>query len=320
MTGGVVCVIRSTHILSLLFVDSDMCRKILFILFLEFIYSQNNLDAFEKLETETFKNIVQKVVKIKNGYYMIKPENAIAGNIGVYEDKKGLILIDNQWKVTKEHVIKALKQINNKEIIYIINTHFHYDHADGNRAFSKMGIPIISHRNVKNNLKNDITIYEGFTQPKHPESALPSITFEKKMELNLAEEVIEIFHFGSAHTDGDAVIKFKNANIIHAGDLFVTYGFPFIDINNGGSLDGFINTLSKIIDMSNDRTIIIPGHGDLSDLNDVKELKIKLQFCIDEIRRQKLLGINLNIILDTLKIDLDGGFKESFFKIVYDSI
>jgi cyclase len=287
---------------------------------LEFIYSQNNLDAFEKLETETFKNIVQKVVKIKNSYYMIKPENAIAGNIGVYEDKKGLILIDNQWKVTKEHVIKALKQINNKEIIYIINTHFHYDHADGNRAFSKMGIPIISHRNVKNNLKNDITIYEGFTQPKHPESALPSITFEKKMELNLAEEVIEIFHFGSAHTDGDAVIKFKNANIIHAGDLFVTYGFPFIDINNGGSLDGFINTLSKIIDMSNDSTIIIPGHGDLSDLNDVKELKIRLQFCIDEIRKQKLLGINLNIILDTLKIDLDGGFKESFFKIVYDSI
>ena len=297
-----------------------MIRKILFIFFLEFIYPQSKLDAFKKMETETYNNIVEKVVKIKNGYHMIKPENAVAGNIGVYEDKKGLILIDNQWKVTKEHVIKALKQISNKEIIYIINTHFHYDHADGNRAFSRMGIPIVAHTNVKNNLKNDITIHEGFTQPKHPESALPSITFEKKMELNLAEEVIEIFYFGSAHTDGDAVIKFKNANIIHAGDLFVTYGFPFIDINNGGSLDGFINTLSKIIDMSNDRTIIIPGHGDLCDKNDVKELKSKLQFCIDEIRKKKLLGINLNTILNTLKIDLDGGFKEGFFKIVYESI
>ena len=297
-----------------------MIKKILLIFFLEFIHPQSKLDAFKKMETETYNNIVEKVVKIKNGYHMIKPENAVAGNIGVYEDKKGLILIHNQWKVTKEHVIKALKQISNKEIIYIINTHFHYDHADGNRAFSKMGIPIVSHTNVKNNLKNDITIYEGFTQPKHPESALPSITFEKKMELNLAEEVIEIFHFGSAHTDGDAVIKFKNANIIHAGDLFVTYGFPFIDINNGGSLDGFINTLSKIIDMSNDRTIIIPGHGDLCDKNDVKELKSKLQFCIDEIREKKLLGINLNIILNTLKIDLDGGFKEGFFKIAYESI
>ena len=81
-----------------------------------------------------------------------------------------------------------------------------------------------------------------------------------------------------------------------------------------------MSTLSKIIDMSNDRTIIIPGHGDLCDKNDVKELKRKLQFCIDEIRKKKLLGINLNIILNTLKIDLDGGFKEGFYKIVYESI
>ena len=136
------------------------------------------------------------------------------------------------------------------------------------------------------------------------------------MELNLVDEVIEIFHFGSAHTDGDAIIRFKNANIIHAGDLFVTYGFPFIDINNGGSLDGFINTLSKIIDMSNESTIIIPGHGDLSDVNDVKELKRKLKLCIDEIKKKKLLGDELNIILDTLKIELDGGLKEDFFRFV----
>ena len=182
-----------------------------------------------------------------------------------------------------------------------------------------MDIPIVSHTNVRNNLKKDITIHEGFIQPKHPKSALPNITFEKKMELNLVDEVIEIFHFGSAHTDGDAIIRFKNANIIHAGDLFVTYGFPFIDINNGGSLDGFINTLSKIIDMSNESTIIIPGHGDLSDVNDVKELKRKLKLCIDEIKKKKLLGDELNIILDTLKIDLDGGLKEDFFKIVYES-
>ena len=137
-----------------------MIRKILFIFFLGFIHPQSRLDAFKKMETETYNNIVEKVVKIKNGYHMIKPEYAVAGNIGVYEDKKGLILIDNQWKVTKEHVIKALKQISNKEIIYIINTHFHYDHADGNRAFSKMGIPIVAHTNVKNNLKQSIRMFQ----------------------------------------------------------------------------------------------------------------------------------------------------------------
>ncbi|MDP6133690.1 MAG: MBL fold metallo-hydrolase [Candidatus Marinimicrobia bacterium] len=282
------------------------------------INAQHIYDQFKERESDVNKNIKEEVVKIKKNYYMIKPIDAVAGNIGVFVAKDGLVLVDDQWEVTKKHVMKALRKISNKDIKYIINTHFHYDHVDGNKAFSKLKIPVISHKNVRKRLSDDATLSSGFIQPKHPKEALPSITFEKALELDLKGELIEIFHNGSGHTDGDAIIHFKNADIFHTGDLFVTYGFPFIDFANGGSVKGFINTLDRIIELSNEDSIIIPGHGDLCHKRDVESLRDKLQHCIDEVAKGKKLGKTVDELIEEIHVDLKGGFKEAFFKEVYN--
>jgi len=292
-----------------------------FTIILSALNGQSHLKAFYDEEAKTIKNIKEVIVKVKPNYYMVKPENVTGGNIGVFVSKEGLILVDDQWEVTKKHVMRALRKISNKKIKYIINTHFHFDHVDGNKAFAKMKIPIVSHKNVRVKLKNDQTldIPGGMTQPKHPEKALPSITFEKGLDIHESGETISIYHFGPAHTNGDAVIHFKKGNILHTGDLFVTYGFPFIDFNSGGNLPGFIHTLNKIIDLSNDDTIIMPGHGDLCNKNDVIEFRDKLVISYEAIKKGKANGKSIEEILENFPIIMEG-FKEVLVRRTYQAI
>lgn len=293
----------------------------MFIIILSALNGQNHLKVFYDEEAKTKKNMEEVIVDVKPNYYMIQPQKAVAGNIGVFVSDDGLILVDDQWEVTKKHVMKSLRKISQKKIKYIINTHFHFDHVDGNKAFAKMKIPIVAHKNVRVMLKNDhsLDIPSGITQPKHPEEALPKITFEKGMDIHESGETISIYHFGPAHTNGDAVIQFKEANILHTGDLFVTYGFPFIDFNSGGNLPGLIHTLNKIIELSNDETIIMPGHGDLCNKNDVIDLRDKLVMSLDAIKQGKANGKSIEEILENFPFDI-GGFKEVTVRRTYQAL
>ena len=303
----------------------------LIILFSSFSIAQTNdkdLEPFKNVEKAVKNNLTEEIVKINDNFYMIRPIGGVAGNIGVFISDKGLVLVDDQWEIIEDLILESINSISKKEISFIINTHFHYDHVDGNKAFGKKGIPIISHENVRKRLKRKSTLYPNpknnfiMVQDKHPDYALPSTVYNSTMKIYVDDEEIQLLHFGPGHTDGDTIVFFKKNNVIHAGDSFVTYGYPFVDLNDGGSFNGFINVLNQIIAISDDKTKIIPGHGPVSNINDVIAFKNILQehYNITEMGFED--GLSLEQINIKIKSELNGRgniTKKDFINnIIYD--
>ena len=304
---------------------------ILIILFSSFSIAQTNdkdLKAFRKVEKDVENNLTEEIVKINNNFFMIKPIGGVAGNIGVFISDKGLVLVDDQWEIIEDLILETIKSISKKEVSFIINTHFHYDHVDGNKAFGKKGIPIVSHENVRKRLKRKTKLYGhpqhnyNMVQDKYPDYALPSTVYNSTMKIYIDDEEIQLSNFGPGHTDGDTIVFFKKNNVIHAGDSFVTYGYPFVDLNDGGSFKGFINILSQIIAISNGQTKIIPGHGPVCNINDVITLKNILQEHYEITEKGYTEGLSVEQIMAQIKSELNGPgniTKEDFIKnIIYD--
>jgi glyoxylase-like metal-dependent hydrolase (beta-lactamase superfamily II) len=304
---------------------------ILIICFSSFSIAQTNdkdLKAFRKVEKDVENNLTEEIVKINDTFFMIKPIGGVAGNIGVFISDKGLVLVDDQWEIIEDLILETIKSISKKEVSFIINTHFHYDHVDGNKAFGKKGIPIVSHENVRKRLKRKTKLYGhpqhnyNMVQDKYPDYALPSTVYNSTMKIYIDDEEIQLSNFGPGHTDGDTIVFFKKNNVIHAGDSFVTYGYPFVDLNDGGSFKGFINILSQIIAISNGQTKIIPGHGPVCDINDVITLKNILQEHYEITEKGYTEGLSVEQIMAEIKSELNGPgniTKEDFIKnIIYD--
>jgi glyoxylase-like metal-dependent hydrolase (beta-lactamase superfamily II) len=243
---------------------------------------ESNFSVYNDQIAQVKENVKYfEIEKINEQFYMLVGGG---GNVGVFISDHDVVLIDNKYEIIEDILMTSLKKITDKPIKFIINTHFHHDHSDGNRAFGKQGIPIISHQNAKKRMMEDKELYGGiysfiknFVQPKYDENSLPVFTYESKMTISQGNEEIELYNFGKAHTDGDSVVVFKNNNIIHTGDAFVRYGYPYVDLNNGGSIKGLIDFLGTLELLCDENTIIIPGHGNLSKKEDVTDLKNSLK-------------------------------------------
>lgn len=266
----------------------------------------NNQINLLKQEVKYFK-----IEKINNKFYMLKGGG---GNVGVFISDGEVILIDNKYEILEDVLMASLREITDKPIKYIINTHFHHDHSDGNRAFGKQGIPIISHQNAKKRMMEDIELYGGiyssikdFVQPKYDRTSLPVFTYESKMSISQGNEEIELYNFGKAHTDGDSVVVFKNNNIIHTGDAFVRYGYPYVDLNNGGSIKGLIDFLGTLELLCDDNTIIIPGHGGLSKKEDVTKLKNAL----DDLYTKSVIGLKNGLSYSEISDSIEETLNEN---------
>jgi len=198
----------------------------------------------------------------------------LGGNIAVSTGNDGVLIVDSQIPIIFPKIMKAIKKLSDDKIIYTINTHWHWDHSDGNLVLNSDETKIISHSNARENMQKGGLINMGTTilnQEPYPKSALPIITHENGMSLYFNDEKIDLLHFGPAHTTGDTVIYFTNQNAIHLGDVFFSNSYPFIDVDNGGSLSGMINYLEKILLVIDKDTIVMPGHGEISSINDIKE-------------------------------------------------
>lgn len=252
-----------------------------------------------------------EIEKINNQFYMLVGGG---GNVGVFISDQNVVLIDNKYEIIEDVLMTSLqKKITDKPIEYIINTHFHHDHSDGNRAFGKKGIPIIAHQNAKKRMMEDAELYGGiysaiknFVQPKYDKSSLPVFTYESKMTISQGNEEIELYNFGNAHTDGDSVVVFNNNNIIHTGDAFVRYGYPYVDLNNGGSIKGLIDLLGALELLCDANTIIMPGHGSLSKKEDVVNLKNTLNDLYNKTIIGLKNGLSYNEISDSIEETLNG--------------
>ena len=216
-----------------------------------------------------FSKVEIKVEKVAEGVYML---TGAGGNIGVSVGDDGIVIVDDQFAPLAPKIQAALKGIADKPVRFVLNTHYHGDHTGGNADFGKNGSTIIAHDNVRKRLAEGYTI-ERFGMKEGPASkdALPVITFDESATVHLNGEDIRALHSPNAHTDGDSVIFFPKANVVHMGDDFVTYGFPFVDVEHGGSVTGMIAADEKVLSMVPADTKFIPGHGPLSTADDVRK-------------------------------------------------
>ncbi len=230
---------------------------------------------FDTLDFRTFdKELIDtelELIPIRAQYYMISAQNA--GNIGLYLGEE-VFLVDCQYNAVVPGIRKVIRTVSDREVGMVMNTHYHFDHVDGNRAFGKEGIPIVAQENVKVRLSSPQQLSPPLPmlQPAYPEYAWPTLTFQDTMDLTDGKETIQLRHF-IAHTDGDVMVHFKQADIWHTGDIFVTYGLPYIDEDNGGDIYGMIAAMDYLLERAGPETVIIPGHGPLCTIKEASEYR-----------------------------------------------
>jgi glyoxylase-like metal-dependent hydrolase (beta-lactamase superfamily II) len=256
-----------------------------------------NAQRFDKVEIET--------IKVSDHVYMLI---GAGGNIGVSIGDDGVFVIDDQFAPLSEKIHTAIKALSDKDIKFLVNTHHHGDHTGGNENMQKLGATIIAHDNVRQRLE---------TTPKRDGSleakaALPIITFNDEMSLHINGEKIGVFHVEHAHTDGDALLYFTNSNVLHTGDTYFKGRYPYIDLNSGGSVDGYINAAKLGLQLIDDETQVIPGHGSLSNKEEYQSFLKMLEYLRTQIFEAIEAGktedeVAKNEALTKLYDDLDYG-------------
>ena len=244
-------------------------KKIILIFLIFFLYTEDVFPANKTLSTDEAVVALLgspdeteiRIQKITENLYLFF---GLGGNIAVSIGDDGVLIVDDQIPSLIPKIKDAIKEIGGGDLVYTINTHWHFDHAEGNLALDPKITKIISQSNAREYMAKGGLIdmvANRINQEPYPDYALPVITYENGMTLYFNNEEIEIVHFGPAHTSGDSAVIFHNQNAVHYGDVFVTEGYPFIDVSSGGSIDGIINFLSKSLTKLKPGAIILPGHG-----------------------------------------------------------
>jgi cyclase len=269
---------------------------------------------------QNFDTVQIKTIKITDKIYMLEGDG---GNIGVLVGKDGIVIIDDQFAPLSEKIRAALKTLSDKPVRFVINTHFHGDHTGGNENFGGQGAIIVAQENSRLRMTSD-EFMATFNGPKKaaPYDALPKVTFNESVTLHLNGETVQVFHVKNAHTDGDAIIYFKESNVFHGGDVFVRYGLPYIDQPHGGSIEGMISGIDELLKRANDSSAIIPGHGKLAAKKDVLEFKNMLVTVRDRISKAIMQGKTVDEIMkaDPTKEFISVFERKDFVKSVYDSM
>ena len=289
-------------------------------------------------QDQDFSKVQIKVTKVSGNIYMLE---GAGGNIAASIGEDGIVIVDDQYAPLAEKIQAALKNlgITDKPVRFVINTHYHGDHTGGNEPFANTGSTVIAQDNVRKRLESGGTAGNGGSIKMDVKPAskatLPIITFEHDVTVHLNGEDIRALHFPAGHTDGDSIIFFPKNNVVHMGDDFVRYGFPFIDVASGGSVQGMIDAVEKASAQLPADVKVIPGHGALSNLDDVrafvkmlKETSAVVQKALDQhktleqMKQEKILApwekfsggfINSDAFIETLYNSLTG-HKGEFMK------
>jgi len=216
------------------------------------------------------------------------------GNIAVLEGPQGLLMVDADYQHMSDALKTALQEKGGADkLSYIVNTHWHGDHTQGNLALGSYA-PIVAHDNVRARLltRQEIRLFKMTSEP-YPEPALPSLTYQQQMTMHFNGEQIQLVHYPASHTDGDTVLYFKKANVVHTGDLFFNGIYPFVDIDSGGSVANLAANVEQILQRIDDKTVLIPGHGPLAKKADLEAFRQMLLGTRTEVKAMLDKGMSL---------------------------
>lgn len=240
---------------------------------------------------EQEQQVIIKTVKASGNVYMLEGSG---GNIGVSVGADGILIVDDQFAPLADKITAALKELSAGKLKFVLNTHWHGDHTGGNIAFGKDST-IIAQENVRKRMTVESTVL-GNKVPPSPKEALPVITFDKSLSVHFNDEEIRVIHFPNGHTDGDSIIFFTKSNVVHMGDDFFAGRFPFVDMDSGGSVEGLIKNVGDVIAKLPADVKIIPGHGPLSTLDDLKTYHKMLMTTTDIVRQKMNKKMSLEVI------------------------
>jgi cyclase len=241
-----------------------------------------------RAQQDRFAGVEIKTHKVAGSVYMLE---GAGGNIGVIAGPDGLLIVDSQFAPLAEKIRAALRQLNPGPLKFVLNTHWHGDHTGSNANFSREAA-LIAHANVRKRLM------AGFKSPQYtvepaPKEALPVITFDTAVYLHFNGEEVRVLHFPAGHTDGDSVIFFTGSNVIHMGDDFFAGRFPFVDLSSGGSVQGLMKNVGDIIAQAPAGVKIIPGHGPISTIEDLRTYHGMLRETTEHVRQRVAQGKTL---------------------------
>ncbi len=247
--------------------------------------------ASVRAQQQDFSKVEITATRLADGIYVLF---GAGGNIGVSFGRDGVFLVDDQYAPLTPKIKAALATISDKPVRFVLNTHWHGDHTGGNENLGSAGALIVAHENVRKRMSVEqfIAIF-GRKVPASPEVALPVVTYTESVSFHLNGEEIRCYHVPPAHTDGDSIVHFQNADVIHMGDLFFNGSYPFIDVSSGGSIEGIIGAADRVLAVAKEGTQIIPGHGPIGKKADVQAFREMMVALRDRVKPMVAAGKTL---------------------------
>ncbi|MGH0028216.1 MAG: MBL fold metallo-hydrolase [Myxococcota bacterium] len=276
-------------------------------------------------QPQDFSGVEIQTVPVADGIHMLTGRG---GNIAVFTGADGIVLVDDQYAPLHAKIVAAVAKLQAGPVRFVLNTHWHGDHTGGNEALGQAGALIVAHDNVRERMRVD-QFMKAFDRhvPASPPAALPVVTFGFDTTLHWNGEAIHVLHVPAAHTDGDAAVHFRRANVLHMGDTFFAGRYPFIDLDSGGSLLGLVKGVEYLLTLADAETKIIPGHGPLSDRKGLEAYRDVLVAAQTRVSKLIADGRTLEEVvaakpLAEFDAEWGSGFitPEGFLKIVYTSL
>ncbi|MEM7764245.1 MAG: MBL fold metallo-hydrolase [Pseudomonadota bacterium] len=236
-----------------------------------------------------------EAIDVRDGIYMLSGRG---GNIGLATGPEATFIVDDQFAPLTERIIAAIAELTDRPVDYVLNTHWHFDHTGGNENLGKQGALIIAHDNVRTRMAAGqyVKAFDMQIEPA-PRVALPVVTFDNTLTLHVNDATIRGIHVHHAHTDGDTLVHFVESNVMHLGDTYFNGLYPFIDLESGGSVNGMIQSADKVLGMIDGETLIIPGHGPLSNAKELAAYRDTLVGIRDAVASMMAEGKTLDVIV-----------------------
>jgi glyoxylase-like metal-dependent hydrolase (beta-lactamase superfamily II) len=280
--------------------------------------------------TAQWEEVEITVTPVRGGVHMV---SGVGGNIAVFLGEDGVFMVDAGLTEHAGRVLGTVRELAqsesaNPDLMYLVNTHWHFDHTGGNERIAAAGAVVVAHENVLHLLSQDqvMAAVGGREIPAAPASARPRLTFNDRVNFTWNGDLIHVVHIAEAHSNGDVVVHFRDADVIHLGDIFFNGMYPFIDVDVGGHIGGMVDAVDEILAHSNETTLFIPGHGPLADRADLVEYRAMLATVRDRVQEMIDRGMTRQQVIEarpTADLDAEwGGSDNSDFWVglVYDGM